>query len=152
MILKDEAPDRQGPASASGSSVLACDEQNSTRDKHSGEDDKHQSRESITATLVVKRTPPKPGRRNVYFYDVRLDGEIIVKNSADPEFDLARALLARGIVGCVKIVDAVTGQHRSTLPDIAKAAGYCTREGPLRFKAVRRLDRPCAAGRPEARQ
>ena len=41
----------------------------------------------------------KPNDRHWYAYDVVFDGEIIVTDSRDPEHDLARTLLARGIKG-----------------------------------------------------
>jgi hypothetical protein len=52
---------------------------------------------------------------------VTFDGEVVVKGSRDPETDLARALLAKGITGMVKVLDANTGKHRSTV-NIEKAA------------------------------
>ena len=60
----------------------------------------------------------KPNDRHWYAYDVVFDGEIIVTDSRDPEHDLARALLARGIEGDVTLHDSPTrtaphsGQHR----------------------------------------
>jgi hypothetical protein len=62
-------------------------------------------------------------------YAVSIDGEYIVANSRDPETDLARALLARSITGNVKVIDAITGRHRSTV-DIEKAAKVTAEEGP----------------------
>ena len=62
-------------------------------------------------------------------YDVSFDGEIIVKGSRDPEPDLARALLAKGITGTIAVHDANTGKHRSTV-DIEKAAKVRTEERP----------------------
>ena len=52
---------------------------------------------------------------------VSIDGQRIVEDSRDPECDVARALLARGYTGKVKLVDANTGVHRSTV-SIEKAA------------------------------
>ena len=43
----------------------------------------------------------KPNDRHWYAYDVVFDGEITATDSRDPEHDLARALLARGIKGNV---------------------------------------------------
>jgi hypothetical protein len=59
----------------------------------------------------------KPNDRHWYAYDVVFDGEIIVTDSRDPEHDLARALLARGIKGNVTLHDGHSqaphsGQHR----------------------------------------
>src|SRR6476620_936903 len=48
----------------------------------------------------------KPNDRHWYAYDVVFDGEIIISDSRDPEHDLARALLARGIKGNVTLHDA----------------------------------------------
>ena len=48
----------------------------------------------LKAYLHPKR---KPNDRHWYAYDVVFDGEIIVTDSRDPEHDLARALLARGM-------------------------------------------------------
>jgi hypothetical protein len=67
------------------------------------------------------------------------DGELIVVDSRDPEHDLARALLARGLTGKVTMLDAQTGKPR-TVVDIAKAAELCvseeSRDG-LRIQAYR---------------
>jgi hypothetical protein len=76
----------------------------------------------------MRRTPPEPERRHVYVYDVQLlDGELIVTGSTDPETDLARALLARGIVGVLELLDAVTGKPR-TIIHIENAAKIRTAE------------------------
>ena len=69
----------------------------------------------------MRKTPPIPGRRHVYVYDVIYDGETIVTGSPDPDFDLARALLARGITGKVRL-------GGRTLIDIEKAAKLRTSE------------------------
>ena len=50
----------------------------------------------------------KPNDRHCYAYDVVFNGEIIVSDSRDPEHDLARALLARGIKGNVTLHDGPT--------------------------------------------
>ena len=55
-----------------------------------------------------------------------LGDEVIVSNSRDPECDLARVLLAKGI-GEVTMLDANTGKPRTTI-DIAKAAELCVSE------------------------
>jgi hypothetical protein len=67
--------------------------------------------------------PPirKVGIRYTGQYSVTFDGETVVKGSRDPETDLARALLAKGITGKVRVMDANTHGHRSTV-DIEKAA------------------------------
>jgi hypothetical protein len=90
------------------------------------------SAKPLTASLII---------RSVGKYTVHFDGETIVDRSRDPETDLARSLLARGIPGTVTMVDGATGRHRSTI-NIEKAAKLSTAEGPLRFIAYRgRLDR-----------
>jgi hypothetical protein len=127
---------------------------------------KRQPREAITAiltaTLVVKRTPPAPGRRHCYLYSVEFDGELVVENSTDAECDLARVLLARGIGGLVTLIDGATGKPRTRV-NIAKAALLTLREdrrkGPLLVKwkplsgsSVRRLRAkrsPQVGGSPE---
>jgi cytochrome oxidase Cu insertion factor (SCO1/SenC/PrrC family) len=78
----------------------------------------------------------------VYLYDVLLDGEMIVEGSSDPECDLARALLARGVTGVVTVFDGVSGRPR-TFVNIEKAAKVMVREdrgkGPCftKFRTVR---------------
>jgi hypothetical protein len=62
-------------------------------------------------------------------YDVTFNGETVVKGSRDPETDFARALLAKGITGKVKVIDANTGKHRTTV-NIEKAAKLRTVEAP----------------------
>ena len=76
----------------------------------------------IRVELFAKK---KPNDRHWYAYDVLFDGEIIVCNSRDPEHDLARALLARGIKGLVEVRDGKTGVPRSRV-NIEKAAKWCT--------------------------
>lgn len=76
---------------------------------------------SLECQLFPRKTEPRAGRRYVYVYEVTFDGETIVTGSPDPDFDLARALLARGITGKVTLVDGATGKPR-TLIDIEKAA------------------------------
>ena len=64
------------------------------------------------------------------------DGETVVKGSRDPETELARALLARGITGTVMVQDANTGKHRTTV-NVEKAAKLRTEEGPYGPRFVR---------------
>jgi hypothetical protein len=66
----------------------------------------------------------KPNDRHWYAYDVVFDGETIVTDSRDPEHDLARALLARGIKGNVTLHDGPTRKPR-TVVNIEKAAPWC---------------------------
>jgi hypothetical protein len=65
---------------------------------------------------IHKTGVPYSGR-----YDVTFEGETVVKGSKDPETDLARALLAKGITGKVMVLDANTHKHRTTV-NIEKAA------------------------------
>ncbi len=84
-----------------------------------------------TLTARLTATPPtKEGsaRKHCYHYDVEVDGEVLVTNSWDPEHDLARVLLTRGIVGQVKMLDGKTGKHRTTV-NIEKAAKYSVYDG-----------------------
>jgi hypothetical protein len=48
-----------------------------------------------------------------YRYTAFLNGEEIVSCSPDPEHDIARALLARGLTGIAEIVDGATGKSRT---------------------------------------
>jgi hypothetical protein len=57
----------------------------------------------------------RPNERHWYAYDVMFGGDTIVSNSRDPEHDLARALLARGIKGEVEVRDGRTGKPRSRI-------------------------------------
>jgi hypothetical protein len=71
-----------------------------------------------------------------YVYAGRLDGEVLVTGSRDPEHDAARALLARGQAGKFWTVDAKTGRRRM-LVDIAKAALLSVAESDRRGLQVR---------------
>jgi len=85
------------------------------------------------AMIIAYLHPPirKTGVPHSGRYAVSVDGQKIVANSRDPETDLARALIARGITGMVKLLDADTGKHRSTL-NIEKAAKVTVREDRAR--------------------
>lgn len=72
-------------------------------------------------TVVELFAYPKPSQRHWYCYDLLLDGEPLVVGSRDPEHDLARALLARGLRGVAEVVDGNTGKPRSTV-NIERAA------------------------------
>jgi hypothetical protein len=66
--------------------------------------------------LAVELWPKrKPSDKHWYAYDVLLGGEIVVANSRDPEHDLARVLLARGVKGQIEVLDGKTGKARSTV-------------------------------------
>jgi hypothetical protein len=75
----------------------------------------------------------KPNSRHWYASDVFLDGKSIVSNSRDPEHDLSRALLARGIKGMVEVIDGKTGKPRSRV-NIEKAAKWCVGSDLERYK------------------
>jgi hypothetical protein len=83
------------------------------------------------AASLFPKPPSEQGskRDNYYLYDVLVGGEVVVSGSRDPEHDLARALLARGFTGSVKVLDGETGRHRSTIPSIERAALYTAAEG-----------------------
>ena len=55
------------------------------------------------------------------------DGELLVSRSTTPEFDAARALLAKGITGKLTLLDGKTGRPRLTL-DIEKCAKLTVRD------------------------
>jgi hypothetical protein len=97
-----------------------------------GDDQEH----ALTSTsrtpwqaLAAHLHPPrlKTGTRYTGLYGVTLGGELVVEDSRDPEHDLARALLSRGVTGFVVVLDANTGKHRSTV-NIEKAAKFATVE------------------------
>jgi hypothetical protein len=76
--------------------------------------------------------------RNGRLWHVEFNNEMVVLRSRDPEFDLARVLLARGVTGSITILDSRTGKPRTTITDIEKAAGLCTEEGPYGPRFVER--------------
>lgn len=88
----------------------------------------------MSATALLHADPERHGR----LWDVEFDGEMVVVGSRDPEFNLARALLARGVTGSLTILDRKTRKTRTIILDIEKAAGLCTEEGPYGPRFVRR--------------
>jgi hypothetical protein len=86
-------------------------------------------------------------RDHWYLYDVTLRGKVIVADSADPETDLARALMAQGITGVVEIFDDRTGKPRSRVN--IEAASKATFREDRRRGPHRQTWRPFA---PRARQ
>lgn len=112
-------------------------------DCHAGERDslRDNAPQSQTQALVARLYPDRRGER----YDVRFNGELLVRRSRDPECDLARALLAKGITGTVTILDGVTGKPRSAVI-IEKAARLTVKEGPLRFAAYKSRPNRAPAG------
>ena len=85
---------------------------------------------TLTAELHTKK---KPSHRHWHAYDVLFDGDLIVSDSHDPEHDLARALLARGLTGTVTLIDGKTGKPRTTI-DIEKAAPWCVGSNLERYR------------------
>lgn len=63
-----------------------------------------------------------------YRYNVNLNGECIVGRSHDPETDLARALLARGLKGTVTVLDGKTGKPRTRVNIVKAAKVYVAEE------------------------
>jgi hypothetical protein len=100
-----------------------------TTDSASADPDGHRG----ALVAYVRANPPPPGRsRSIwYLYDIEFDGELLVSNSRDPECELARALLARGITGKLTLVDAITRKPRLIL-DIEKMAKLTVEEGRSR--------------------
>ena len=108
---------KETPTSVGRPGVLKC----ALRD---GESDLGDSKpalgvqEELTALLFYQ----DPGRYNVTF-----GGLPVMTRSADPETDLARALLERGLSGTVTLRDGKTGTPR-TFIDIERAAAHRTVE------------------------
>jgi len=101
--------------------------------------------------LITKLHADRDGR----VWHVEFDGEIVVVGSRDPECDLARALLARGITGTVTILDGNTGKPR-TFVNIEKAARLTVREdradGPrfVKWRPMPQIARERCEGRSPA--
>ena len=70
-------------------------------------------------------------------YSVLFDGKLLVDRSRDPECDAARALLARGYMGTLLMLDGKAGKHRTTI-DIERAAKPTVEEGPYGPRFVKR--------------
>ena len=75
----------------------------------------------LTAKLFARK---KPNHRHCYAYDVEFDGELIIQNSRDPEHDLSRALLDRGLTGKATLLDGLTYKPRTAV-NIENAAKWC---------------------------
>jgi hypothetical protein len=84
-------------------------------------------RRMIHAVLKARLHPIKAA--GGYRYSVIFGGELLVDRSRDPECDAARALMARGIVGKLTLLDSATGKPRTVI-DIEKAAKLTVEEGP----------------------
>ena len=95
--------------------------------------------------------PKWVGGRDGYRYSILFDGKLLVENSRDPEFDAARALVAKGITGKLTMLDGKTGKPR-TIIDIEKAARLTAEEGPnaprfRRFRGVEEAPHTAESGR-----
>jgi hypothetical protein len=76
---------------------------------------------------MIELFPIWAGGRAGYLYNVTLDGELVLERSRDPETDLARVLLGRGITGMVGVHDGKTGKVRMRV-NVEKAAKLRTRD------------------------
>jgi hypothetical protein len=82
----------------------------------------------MTDSLTVELHPVwTAGGSRGYRYNVTWNGECLISLSHDPETDLARALLAKGIKGVVTVHDGKTGKRRSKV-NIEAAAKMRTSE------------------------
>ena len=84
-----------------------------------------------------------------YRYSVIFRGKLLVERSRDPECDVARALVAKGITGKLTLLDGKTGKPRIII-DIEKADRLTAEEGPngprfRRFRGVEKAPTPLKA-------
>jgi hypothetical protein len=100
-----------------------------TSDRFCGPIDSSSNKVQHAQQHVAHLHPPvhKQGVRFTGRYSVEFDGDILVAGSHNPECDLARALLAKGITGKLTMVDANSGKAR-TIIDIEKAAKLTVEE------------------------
>jgi hypothetical protein len=77
--------------------------------------------------LRARLHPSWVGGRDGYRYSVLFDGQLLVDHSRDPECEVARALLAKGITGKLTMLDGKSGRPR-TIIDIEKAARLTVEE------------------------
>jgi hypothetical protein len=102
-------------------------------------------------TLRAELFPIWRGGKAGYSYNITLDDELILQHSHDPEHDVARELLARGITGMVELVDGFTGKPRTKI-NIERAARLTVIEenrGGLRIRKYREhpgISAPAAEG------
>jgi hypothetical protein len=101
-------------------------------------------RNDVPQVIFAYLHPPirKVGVAYTGRYSVTFDGETLVEGSRDPETD---ALLDKGIVGTVMVLDVITGTHRTTV-NIEAAAKLRTEAGPYGPRFVR--FRETVVGRP----
>jgi hypothetical protein len=101
-----------------------------------------------SATHVALIHSRKAGRR----WDVEFEGEVLVRGSRDPECDLARALLAKGISGTVTVVDRRSRKPRTIVNierDSKRTVHEDRRKGPcfVRWKPLTKTARQRVEGR-----
>ena len=99
--------------------VGAVPDLGSRKDRPNASNSPIKPRQAILRAVRVTRG------RHCYLYNVDFVGEEIVSRSADPECDMARALLARGVTGVVQVMDGQTGKPRTRV-NVEKAAGLRT--------------------------
>jgi hypothetical protein len=100
-------------------------------------------------TLRARLHPKWRGGVAGYVYSVQFNGERVVADSRDPEHDLARVLLARGIIGKLTLCDGKTGAPR-TIIDIEKAARFRVSEENRDGLRIRTVDPDSACYSPES--
>ena len=72
--------------------------------------------------LTARLHPIKP-KKGGEVYSVIFRGKLLVERSKEPEFDAARALLAKGITGKLTLLDGKTGKPRIVI-DIEQLAQF----------------------------
>jgi hypothetical protein len=87
----------------------------------------------LIATVTAKRPPEGNHRESWYLYDIEFEGELVVRDSKDPECELARALRARGVTGTVTLVDANGPRITINIEKCAKLTVRETRSHGPRF-------------------
>jgi hypothetical protein len=91
------------------------------------------------------------GGRSGYAWSVLYNGELLVSRSTTPEFDAARALLAKGITGKLTLLDGKTGRPRLTL-DIERCAKLTVSEENRDGLRIRKYQENPDSGPPEAEE
>jgi hypothetical protein len=116
-------PKAERPASA----VAECEPLAS--DRFCGSIDASCNKPTHARQHVAHLHPPvhEQGVRFTGRYSVEFDGHVVVAGSLNPECDLARALLAKGVTGKLTMVDANSGKPR-TIIDIEKLAKLTVEE------------------------
>ena len=146
--MQHESPD---PTNANGGPGMAAAAETIEKDWHSAFTPRPADLQERSGGQFTALLHPPARVTGVPFsglYAVSFRGEMIVKNSRDPETDLARALIRKGLVGKLRIIDGNTGRHRSTI-DVEKASRFVAEEGPVgpRFRKWRETWTDGAGGR-----